>query len=237
MSGKVGNDLVSISGTGAFTQKNVGTNLGYTVTGISLSSADADNYYLRSGINQLYGINGVITPASLVLSTDNVSKVYDGTVNAKGVLKISQGTRLFGTDSLSGGVFEFSNPNVSLNNKIVRVSGALVNDGNEGRNYSVTYIDNTESTISSPTSSFVLPAFTLPTGTTAWSTDANAKLSESATSRDLTTPSNENLEICKAAVSTECVCTSTSNGGSDEGFSCISNPQSVEIKSSPTPQS
>jgi hypothetical protein len=236
MNGKLASDQVSISGTGAFSQKNVGTNLGYTVTGISLSGADASNYYLSGGINQLSGTNGVITPASLVLGTDNITKRYDGTVNATGTLKMLQGTRLFGSDSLSGGTFTYSTPAVGLNNKVVRVSDALINDGNEGRNYSVTYVDNTQSSIVGSSTPFVLPPLPSPDTVTS-ETGSNEFLSAITKNRGSTKSSPGNVEICKPILDIECVCSSTGNAARDDDVSCSSNPKSVEIKFRKTPQS
>ena len=236
MNGKVSNDLVAISSTGAFTQKNVGANLGYTITGISLSAADAGNYYLSDGINQLSGLNGAITPAPLVLSAYNLSKVYDGTVNAIGTLKISEGTQMFGTDFVSGGIFTFASPTVGINNKVVHVSDAVISDGNNGQNYAITYIDNTQSSITSPKVPIALPTLTIPNRDTA-APNGNSTLSSSATYRDATTPNKEVLENCKPDASSECICILESNGGTDSGISCTSNTQSVEIKSSQIPQS
>ncbi|MCI4641870.1 MAG: YDG domain-containing protein, partial [Flavobacteriaceae bacterium] len=39
-------DLVTVNGTGAFSSPSAGTGLSYTIAGLSLAGADADNYYL-----------------------------------------------------------------------------------------------------------------------------------------------------------------------------------------------
>ena len=54
---------------------------------------------------------------------------------------------LYSTDTLSGGSFAFTDPNAGSGNKTVTVSGVTVNDGNSGGNYSVSYANNTTSTI------------------------------------------------------------------------------------------
>ncbi|TRZ69096.1 MAG: hypothetical protein D4R98_00670, partial [Comamonadaceae bacterium] len=147
MTGKVTNDIVTISGNGAFSQKDVGTNLGYAITGITLASADAGNYFLSGGANSFSGNDGAITAASLVITSGNVTKVYDRTTTAAGVAQVATGSQTFGSDSISGGTFAFTSAAAGAGNKTVTVSGVTVNDGNNGNNYSVTYANNTTSTI------------------------------------------------------------------------------------------
>ncbi|MGL4408234.1 MAG: filamentous hemagglutinin N-terminal domain-containing protein, partial [Zoogloea sp.] len=88
-----------------------------------------------------------INKAHLEVSTSNVSKTYDGTTNAAGSLVAVNGTQLYGSDSLSGGAFAFTDKNAGTGNKTVTVSSASINDSNGGGNYDVTYVDNTTSTI------------------------------------------------------------------------------------------
>ena len=147
LTGKLNADTVSISGSGAFSQKHAGTGLGYTVSNIALSGADASNYHLAGDKSSFSGTDGVITTATLKLTTSNVSKTYDGTTNAVGSAVATQSTQLFGTDTVSGGTFAFTNKNAGTGNKVVTVSGVTIDDGNNGGNYSVTYVDNTTSTI------------------------------------------------------------------------------------------
>ncbi|MGV0985189.1 MAG: YDG domain-containing protein [Limnohabitans sp.] len=147
LTGEVTGDNLSISGSGAFSQKNVGTGLNYTIANIALSGADAGNYHLSGGSSSLSGADGVITAAPLVLTTSNVIKIYDGNTSASGFAVATQNTQLFGSDSLSGGAFAFTHKNAGTGNKVVEVSAVTVNDGNNGQNYTVTYANNTSSTI------------------------------------------------------------------------------------------
>jgi filamentous hemagglutinin family protein len=88
-----------------------------------------------------------ILPDSLEITTANVTKTYDSTTSAAGSAEVTGGTRLFGSDTISGGVFAFTNANVGAGDKTVTTSGVTVNDGNGGNNYTVTYVNNTTSTI------------------------------------------------------------------------------------------
>ncbi len=147
LTGKLGNDDLSISGSGAFSQRHVGTGLAYTISDVVLAGADAANYYLMGGSNSFSGNDGVISRAPLVISTANVVKTYDRTTNALGQAVPVQGTQLFSGDSFSGGTFAFTNANAGSGNKTVTVSGVAVNDGNGGGNYSISFANNTSSTI------------------------------------------------------------------------------------------
>ena len=139
-------DSVSVGGTasGSFaTNKNVHTGKAVSVTGSTLSGTDASNYNLV----QQTGLTATISPASVTLSTGNVSKTYDATLNAVGSAVVSVGT-LYSGDTLSGGSFAYTDKNVGAGNKTVNVSGVILNDGNSGGNYTVSYASNTTSTIS-----------------------------------------------------------------------------------------
>src|SRR5690606_27383402 len=107
---------------------------------ITVSGLTADNY-------DIHYVDGTLTidPASLTVTSTDVRKLYDGTTSAAGSAIVTAGT-LFAGDTLSGGIFTFTDPNAG-DNKTVTVSGVTVNDGNGGANYLVSYVDNTSSTI------------------------------------------------------------------------------------------
>ena len=138
-----GTDVVFVSGTGVgnFVDQNAGTGKTVILSGYTLSGADADNYTLA----QPNGLTADIDKAVLIVSTGNVSKTYDGTATAAGAAIVTGGT-LFGSDSLSGGTFAYTDTNAG-SSKTVTTSGVTISDGNNGDNYAVTYADNTDSTI------------------------------------------------------------------------------------------
>ncbi|MCQ8183758.1 YDG domain-containing protein, partial [Methylomonas sp. SURF-1] len=113
----------------------------------TLALADGTNGGLASNYTLTGGTHTAdITAASLTVSTGNVSKTYDGGTSASGTPTVTAGT-LYGSDSLSGGSYAFTDKNVGSGNKTVTVSAVTVNDGNSGANYSVSYANNTTSTI------------------------------------------------------------------------------------------
>src|SRR5581483_5768348 len=131
----LGNDVVSVGGTGAavFGNKNVGTGKAVTVTGYTLTGADAGNYTLVEPAN----LTANITAASLnVTGLTANSKVYDATT----------GATLSGTATVSGlgndvvsvggtGTAVFGNKNVGTG-KAVTVTGYTLTGADAG-NYTL----------------------------------------------------------------------------------------------------
>jgi filamentous hemagglutinin family protein len=139
-----GSDTIS-GGVFAFTNANVGAgDKTVTTSGVTVNDGNGGNNYTVTYVNNT---TSTINPAPLDISTANVTKTYDGTTGAAGSLVLTGGTRLFGSDTLSGGVFAFTNANAGIGDKTVTTGGVTVSDGNGGNNYAVTYVDNTTSTI------------------------------------------------------------------------------------------
>ncbi len=116
--------------------RNAGT---YVISGGGISAANyAINY-----------VNGSLTidRANISLTANDITKTYDGSLSASGTAAVASGSQLFGSDTLSGGTFAFTNANAGTGNKTVNVSGVTVSDGNGGNNYNVSYVANTTSTI------------------------------------------------------------------------------------------
>ncbi|OAH96536.1 filamentous hemagglutinin N-terminal domain-containing protein, partial [Methylomonas methanica] len=125
-----GSETLNLSGTGTVADKNVGT--GKAVTLGTLALADGSNGGLASNYTLSGGTHTAdISAASVTVSTSDVSKAYDGGTTAAGTATITSGS-LYGSDSLSGGTFAFTDKNVGSGNKTVTVSGVTVSDGNSG---------------------------------------------------------------------------------------------------------
>jgi hypothetical protein len=124
--------------------------------GSAQGARNVGGYTIRLYSHQLgYDLSGTlsnsltISPANLTLTTSEVTKTYDGGTSASGspIVKAGSGTQLFSTDSLTGGSYAFTDPNAGTGNKTVTISGVTLNDGNGGNNYSISYANNTTSTI------------------------------------------------------------------------------------------
>ena len=158
----VGTQTLTLAGNGAFADRNVGNDKLIDATGLTLLSGSGANSGFASNYTFVGGVQvASITPASLVVTASDAVKTYDGSKAMAGatqalapIVRIGSGTELFGADSLSGGNFAFVDANVSRNangavlrDKLVTVSGVTVNDGNNGANYTISYANNTTSTI------------------------------------------------------------------------------------------
>jgi hypothetical protein len=140
----VGTETLTLSGAGNVADKNVGAAKPISALG-TLALSDGGNGGMASNYSLTGGTLG-ITPASLTLTVGAVTKTYDGTTSAAAAAVVSAGA-LFGSDSVGGGNFAFSNKNAGNGNKTVTGSSVSVSDGNGGANYLVTVVPNTTSTI------------------------------------------------------------------------------------------
>jgi len=129
------------------------------VLGLNASTLNVNGGYVvndgNSGNNYTVTLNsasGTITPAELTVTTNSVSKEFDNALGAAGTAVVSGGA-LHGSDSLSGGSFAYTDKKVGIGNKTVTVNSVTINDDNGGANYSITFVDNTTSTIT-PSASF-----------------------------------------------------------------------------------
>ncbi|MFZ5882703.1 MAG: beta strand repeat-containing protein, partial [Chloroflexota bacterium] len=129
--GVVSGDSVTLntaSAAGTFSDKNAGAGKTVTVSGLTLSGADAPNYSLTQPTT-----TASITQRTLTVTATGVDKVYDGTVTA---------TVTLSDDRLSGDVLSvnygsasFSDPNAG-SGKTVNVSGIAISGADAG-NYSL----------------------------------------------------------------------------------------------------
>ena len=120
-----------------------------TATGVTVNDGNSGGNYTVSYANNT---NSTINKAAITISTSDVTKTYNGTLAAAGTAVVTSGTLYTNAsnsntlDSLSGGTFAFTNANAGTG-KTVTAAGVTVNDGNSGGNYTVSYADNTNSTI------------------------------------------------------------------------------------------
>jgi hypothetical protein len=130
-----GSEHVSLAGTaaGAFADKNVGTGKSVTVSGLTLTGADAANYHLILPAD----LTASITPADLAITgTAIAGKVYDATTAAT-FTSIGSVAALGGDNVQLGGapVAGFADKNVGAN-KAVSVSGYTLS-GADAANYNL----------------------------------------------------------------------------------------------------
>lgn len=82
LTGLVGNDNVQANGEGSFAGKDAGTNLSYSIAGLTLYGLDASNYYLQN--SSVSGTNGIITAKQLFISEPYIqnNKLFDNSTIA-----------------------------------------------------------------------------------------------------------------------------------------------------------
>jgi hypothetical protein len=157
--GVAGQTLIGSSGYAVMNNANV--SIGKTFTDLSHlvlgnGTGLASNYTLigaNSGV-----VN--VTPAPITISASSATKVFDGTTRVTGCsvcpgLILSSGTlytnvsnsNIQDTLASSGVTYTYDNRNVGSGDKSLFASGYTVNDGNNGANYSITFVANTTSTI------------------------------------------------------------------------------------------
>ncbi|HVY07522.1 MAG TPA: YDG domain-containing protein, partial [Burkholderiales bacterium] len=144
LSGQFGGDTVTVSGNGAFSQKNVGTGLSYSVTGLTLGGGDGGNYYLSGG-SSLSGSNGSITPKAVTISgIAAADKVYDAGTGASVNIANAIYTGLITNDDVAvSATGVFGDKNVG-NAKTVTLTSSYV--GADIGNYS--FVDQATTTAS-----------------------------------------------------------------------------------------
>ena len=127
-----GDDVDFATGiTGAFADKNVGTDKTVTYSGISLTGTDKNNYSIAASATG----KGTITPKAITAIFADISKVYDGTTNATA----GAGT-LSGVESIDSGKVSVS-ANAAYDQKnagsrTVNYTGVALS-GAEANNYSI----------------------------------------------------------------------------------------------------
>ena len=115
IAGSLGNDVVSASGVGTYSSADAGTNKAFTVSGITLSGADAANYRLSSG-NTLSASSGTIIAAPLLITANNDSKSYDSIPYSGGAGVVFSGFVNDETSSVLSGTLSYGGTSLSAVN-------------------------------------------------------------------------------------------------------------------------
>jgi len=136
LSGVVPGDVVLLDVTGAtgtFSNKNVGVGKFVTITGLVLTGPDAANY----GISPVTRTAN-ITPRTITVTAQTDTKVYDGTVTSTVIPVVS--VNPIAPGDTANFTQAFNNPNVGTSKSIAPTG--VVNDGNGGGNYDITFVNN-----------------------------------------------------------------------------------------------
>lgn len=140
--GKVGDDDLSVTATGAFSDAGIGTEKTVTISDLALSGAKAGNYELAES-GQQTSTTADITAKALTIKADSDSKVYDGTAHTKNSYSVTSGVLADGDTIESVTVtgsqkYAGSSANVPSDAVIKNSSGVDVTP-----NYNITYTNGT----------------------------------------------------------------------------------------------
>ena len=133
-------DAVGTAATQAFDNRNAGT--GKTLTAGGLVMADGNggaNYSISYTTNNA----GVITPASVTVTAQADSRVYNGTM-ASSAAPVLSGTTYDAVGTAATQTFDTRNAGTG---KTLTAGGLVMADGNGGANYTVNYVNNTAGVI------------------------------------------------------------------------------------------
>jgi hypothetical protein len=158
---RIAGDVLTLSGTASFADKNVANAKALSVSGISLSGVDAGNYTF----NTTAATTANITPANLAvtgITADN--KIYDGSAAATlaGTAVVSAlGTDVVTVSGVGTGMFADAN---AANGKLVTISGYTFGGADMG-NYNLLQPQGVTANIwastATPASSSVSAALTM----------------------------------------------------------------------------
>jgi filamentous hemagglutinin family protein len=141
--GLLGSDVVDFSGTGNFSDKNVGTGKAVAVTGIAASGTDADNYSFNTTANTTADISRL----GITVDATGSNKIYDGST-ADTVALASAGVLTGDTVNFTGSG-GFTDKHVGTG-KTVSVSG-IAASGGDANNYSFNVTASTTADITAKT--------------------------------------------------------------------------------------
>ena len=152
LSGTIGGDAVSLTGgTATFSDKTVANGKTVTLTGASLSGADAGNYVLDSVATTIANITAKHITGNF--TADN--KEYDGNNSATVLTRSLNGTIMGDVVSLTEGTATFADKNVGMG-KTVTLTGATLSGADAG-NY---VLDSVGTTTANITALHITGAFT-----------------------------------------------------------------------------
>ena len=155
-------DIVTAEGLGSYSTQNVGSGLSYTLSDMSLSGTDSNNYYLTPGYTTT-ATNGEIVAKTVELAA---SRIYDGTVDLSGTdVTIATGV---GSETLSYTGASSSSKDVAVANKYIdaiTLTDATDGSGGLASNYQLPSLDSTNAPVTINTKTVGLSADRIYDGT------------------------------------------------------------------------
>jgi hypothetical protein len=127
-------DPVGTATTQTYDNRNVGTTHVLSATGLVMNDGNSGNNYAITYVSS--AATGVITGAPLTVIAQTDSRVYNGTTGSA-VAPMLTGTQYDPVGLAATQAYD--NKNVSTTH-VLGASGLVMNDGNSGNNYAITYV-------------------------------------------------------------------------------------------------
>lgn len=128
--------LVGKGTSGDVTVRNVGE---YTINDLSSLYSNQQGYNIHVADGTTASLKYIVTPAALTITAAAANKVYDGTKTVAATESSYSVSGLLGSDTYSNPIIAFDSKNIGTG-KPITISGGNLVDGNNGKNYEVTYI-------------------------------------------------------------------------------------------------
>lgn len=136
-------DFVSTAATQTFDNRNIGISKVLSANGLQLNDGNGGKNYKISYVSNL---SGTITALPLTLTAQSDSMVYNGTTASK-KYAILTGSLILPDSIIGKATQSFDTPNRGIL-KFITPDTLKIDDGNAGKNYSVSYVKNNTGLIS-----------------------------------------------------------------------------------------
>ena len=136
VTGLISPDAIATAPTQTYDNRNVGTTKVMTAAGLVINDANSGGNY---NITYVPNSTGIITVRVINVIAASSTKVYDGTVSSTIVPLYTLQT---GDVASTNPIEVYDNALVGTG-KTMTASGLVINDGNGGSNYSISYVTNT----------------------------------------------------------------------------------------------
>jgi hypothetical protein len=134
-------DLVAAAPSQSFDTKHAGSGKVLTASGLLISDGNGGNNYAVSYVNDS---TGNIDPLALTVTAVTDSKTYDGSIDSEGIPFYDLSSLV---DDVSTEPVQVFDSEHAGSGKTLTASGLVINDGNEGNNYAISYVNVTDGTI------------------------------------------------------------------------------------------
>jgi len=158
VTGLIAPDAIGTAPKQTFDNRNVGITKMMAASGLVINDGNSGGNYNISYVTNSTGVINIITAT---VTAQSQIKIYDGT-NTSSVVPLVTG--LIAPDAIGTAPKQtFDNRNVGIS-KVMTASGLVINDGNSGGNYNISYVTNNAGVINTATLTITADPKTRPFG-------------------------------------------------------------------------